>query len=290
MKPSFIFYKAFAWCVSRLPFRCLYILADILYFIFRHLTVYRQDIIRKNLERSFPEKSSGELKKISGAFYHNLADVAMEIIKLQHISPEVMKDRFVFENHELLLESFRNNKSSIVAIGHCGNWEWMGTALGLVTPQKGYGIVKPLTSQDFNAYMQRLRHRLNPDSTIPFKSAFSTMVRNRDHLSFNVIAGDQTPTRDEANYWITFLNQDTPFFQGIEKISRSLDMDVFFLDIRRTSRGRYCGHFSLITDRAKETADNEITVKYVRMLEEAIRNNPSNWLWSHRRWKHSRPA
>jgi KDO2-lipid IV(A) lauroyltransferase len=290
MNPFFIFYRAFAWCVSRLPFSILYALSDILSFIFRYVLCYRKEVIRINLERSFPEKSPGELKKISGEFYHNLADVTMEIIKLQHISPVEMKDRFVFENHELLLESFRKNKSSIIAVGHCGNWEWMGTALGLVTPQKGYAIVKPLTSKDFNEYMQRLRHRLNPESTIPFRSAFRVMVRNRDHLSFNVIAGDQTPTKDEANFWITFLNQDTPFFQGIEKISRSLDMDVFFLDIRRTGRGRYCGHFTLITDSPRETADNEITVKYVRMLEEAIRNNPPNWLWSHRRWKHSRSA
>jgi KDO2-lipid IV(A) lauroyltransferase len=36
------------------------------------------------------------------------------------------------------------------------------------------------------------------------------------------------------------------------------------------------------------TKDLEITESYIRMLETAIRNQPDNWLWSHRRWKFNR--
>lgn len=46
--------------------------------------------------------------------------------------------------------------------------------------------------------------------------------------------------------------------------------------------------FKLITDRARETADNEITEKYSRLMEESILRNPAFWLWTHRRWKHKR--
>ena len=31
-------------------------------------------------------------------------------------------------------------------------------------------------------------------------------------------------------------------------------------------------------------------LEYVRRMEEAIKDQPEYYLWSHRRWKHKRPA
>ena len=44
----------------------------------------------------------------------------------------------------------------------------------------------------------------------------------------------------------------------------------------------------IITERAGQTEENQITREYIKKLEAAIRKRPDNWLWSHRRWKHSR--
>jgi KDO2-lipid IV(A) lauroyltransferase len=275
--------------VSALPFWVLYLMSDLLSFILKYVVRYRKKVVIRNLQRSFPDKSLQERKKVLSSYYKNLADVTLEVIKLARITPHQLKRRFKFKNYELLHNSFSTGKSVIIATGHCGNWEWMGTALGLLTPQKGFALTKPLTDKNFNAHMEKLRHRLNPDSTIPFKSAFREMVRRKDIPSFYVIAADQTPTLDEANYWTRFLNQDTPFFLGIEKIARGLNTDVIFMDVHRTGRGKYCGEMQLISNSSVNTQDGEITEKYVQLLEKAIRKNPSNWLWSHRRWKHKRP-
>jgi KDO2-lipid IV(A) lauroyltransferase len=35
----------------------------------------------------------------------------------------------------------------------------------------------------------------------------------------------------------------------------------------------------------KETEHGFITKKYVELLEKQIVDDPSQWLWSHRRWK-----
>lgn len=85
---------------------------------------------------------------------------------------------------------------------------------------------------------------------------------------------------------MNFLNQDTGFFLGIEKIAKALDMNVIFIDIRREARGRYKGHLTMITDHPSEEPEFMITKKYIRSLEQAINQSPDNWLWSHRRWKH----
>ena len=225
-----------------------------------------------------------------GKYYRNLADITLEVIKLRSISPEILKKRIDFMGFEHLNDALVGGRSVIVAIGHCGNWEWIAQELGLVSQVKGYGIIKPLNNEYFNKYMESLRNRLNPKFTISFRHTFRTLIRHKQHgiTSFNILAADQTPHYDEINYWSNFLNQDTPFYLGIEKMAISLDFSVVFLDIHRTERGRYTGEFHLLTNDPRNTAEFEIMEKYIRMLESSINRDPDNWLWSHRRWKNKR--
>ncbi len=277
-----------AGLLARLPFRMLYGFSNGLAFLLHRVVRYRKSVVYTNLHNAFPEKSAREIRAIARQYYRNLGDIILEVIKLQQMKTAQLMDRFHFENMELLQNILGQNKSVILTIGHCGNWEWMGNTLGPMTTAKGYAVVKPLSDKRFQAYITRLRTRHNPESVIPFKETFRTLVRRKNDLTVNVFAADQTPTRDEINYWTTFLNQDTPFFMGIEKIARTLDMGVVFMEIIRVKRGHYVGRFHPVTESPKETGKYEITEKYVTLLEEAIRRNPDNWLWSHRRWKHKR--
>jgi len=254
----------------------------------RDILRYRRKIVYDNLGNSFPEKSETEIRKIANRFYQNLADVILETIKQENLSPHQYRKRFRFSNAEVYENILSKGKSVIVGIGHCGNWEWMGNALGLIIPVKGYAVVKPLSDPRFDNYITSLRNKTCDDSVIPFKEVFRTLVRLKNQRTITVFAADQTPTRGEINYWTEFLNQDTPFFLGIEKIAKSLDSGVVFLDLQRTGRGYYEGDFQLITDEPKNTKEFEITEKYVYLLQKAIRRHPDNWLWSHRRWKHKR--
>jgi Kdo2-lipid IVA lauroyltransferase/acyltransferase len=287
----FVLFKAFAWMVSRLPFPILYAFSSLVRFLLQYIIRYRRKVITENLVRSFPEKSQAEIRIIMNRYYRNLADIILEVIKLQGISPEELKKRFSFSGLEHLNNAFDNGRSVIVAIGHCGNWEWMGTVMGLLAPVRGFAIVKPLADKRFHKYLESLRHRFNPGSTIPFQYTYRTLIRNKkDMVTFNVFAADQTPTQAEINHWSTFMNQDTPFYIGVEKLAKSLDFSVVFIDILRVGRGKYIGDIQLITHKPKNTADLEITEKYIRLLENSIIRQPDNWLWSHRRWKFSRTS
>lgn len=275
--------------ISRLPFRQLYMFSGMVRIFLQYVIRYRRNTIIQNLSRSFPEKTPSEIKTIINSYYRNLADIIVEVIKLQRISPEELKERFSITGFEHLNHAFDNGRSVILAVGHCGNWEWTGAIFGILSPVRGFGIVKPLADKDFHKYMESLRHRFNPDGTIPLQHTYRAFVRNkREMVTVNTIAADQTPTRSEINYWTNFLNQDTPFYIGVEKLARSLDFSVVFIDTRRTGRGRYTCDIQLITHDPQQTAELEIIEKYIRLLEDSIRRNPDNWLWSHRRWKFER--
>jgi KDO2-lipid IV(A) lauroyltransferase len=289
MAVFFALFQVFSFITSRFPFPVMYFFADILKFTLQYIIRYRREVTLSNLRRSFPGKSNAEIKKIASDFYRNLAEVTLEVIKLESINKEALHKRFRFDGLEIMEEAFSKEKSVIVTIGHCGNWEWMGTALGLALPVKGFAIIKPLSEKRFHHYLESLRHRLNPGSTIDFQHTYRNLVRNQKSMvTFNVFAADQTPTRSDINHWSLFLNQDTAFFNGVEKLARSLDFTVVFMDIYRSGRGKYVGDIRLITDDPKSTAENEITEKYIHLLENAIISRPDNWLWSHRRWKFSR--
>lgn len=285
----FYLFKLFAWIVSRLPFPVLYLLSGFVRAFLQYILRYRRGTILSNLRRSFPEKTDSEIKEIMCRYYRNLGDIFLEVIKLQRINPEDLKQRASFTGFEHLNHAFENGRSVIVAIGHCGNWELLGTALMYIAPVKGFAVIKPLSDPKFHKYLESVRHRLNPGCTIPYQHTYRHFIRNqKEMVSFNVLAADQTPTRAEINYWINFLNQDTPFFMGVEKLARSLDFTVVYMDIQRRGRGVYHGDIQLITNEPKNTAEYEITDKYIRLLEESIRHQPDNWLWSHKRWKFNR--
>lgn len=285
----FWIFRILTGMAARLPFTVLYFISGIIRFILQYVIRYRRKIIIGNLTRSFPEKSEKEIRAITGKYYRNLSQIMVEVIKLERIKPEKLKSRFSFSGLDHMTDAFSKNRSVILAIGHCGNWEWMGTVLGQVLPEKGYAIVKPLSDQHFNGYMESLRHRINPNSTIPFQHTLRAMLKHsKEFVSFNVFAADQTPTKSDINYWSTFFHQDTPFFTGVEKLAKSLDFSVVFMDIKRTGKGFYHGDIHPVTHDPKQTAEHEITENYIRLLERAIRSQPDNWLWSHRRWKFSR--
>ena len=87
---------------------------------------------------------------------------------------------------------------------------------------------------------------------------------------------------------IIFLNQDTIFFDGGEKLALRCTLPVYFVKMSRLRRGRYEMSFELIYDGKEEVAEYEITQRYVRKLERMICECPELWMWSHRRWKHKR--
>jgi len=280
---------AIIWLVSKLPFPLLYLISDVLAFKLYYIFGYRKKVVFQNLRNSFPDKPEKEIKEIAKKFYRNFADIIIEVVKIRSISKSQLIKRIQFKNYDLIDDLYKKKKSIIVTIGHCGNWEWMTMVLEMISAYRVCAVVKPLSDPDFEKYLQKLRLKFNTNGRIiPFQSTFRTMVKQRHDLTINIFAGDQTPTKDEINYWTQFLNQETPVFLGIEKIAKSLDFAVVFFNIQRSKRGFYEIDISLIEENPQATEDNEITVKHVKMLENAIKKNPDNWLWSHRRWKHKR--
>jgi Kdo2-lipid IVA lauroyltransferase/acyltransferase len=98
---------------------------------------------------------------------------------------------------------------------------------------------------------------------------------------------DQSPVPEYA-YWTHFLNQETCFFNGYDKIARKKNYPVVLAYLIKVKRGKYIMKVELLSQNSSTLKENEITELYIRRLEQIITANPENWLWSHRRWKHKK--
>lgn len=283
-----IFHKLFylfVFLLKCLPWFILYGISDILAFVLYFIVGYRKKVVFENLKNSFPEKSSEEIKEIAHQYYRHMSDILVEAICEEKAMVDYQK-HFSIKNPEIIEDLYKRGKSLMLISGHLGNWEWLGIIFNRATSYNAKGVVKPLSSPFFNNYIGNLRKKYLYE-VIPFKQTFRVILADRNQQFAYMLAVDQTPHRDEIRYWINFLHQPTPVFQGTEKMAKAVDMPVVFANLYRVKRGVYEMELTLVTDTPKLCGENEITEKHVALLENAINKRPYNWLWSHRRWKYS---
>src|SRR5579863_5711387 len=260
----------FLYLLSLLPFWLLYIISDILFFILYHLVGYRRKVVQENLLNSFPEKSDEERRSIEKKYFKYMADLMLETIKSVSMSEKQVHRRMVCTNPELMEHYFNQGKSIIAAAGHYGNWELACLTFGFLTDKKRLVVYKPQSSEVFTDFFNRTRSRFGT-TMISMKQTLRKMIEYKNELTFLVLAADQTPARNEALYFTTFLNQPTAVFIGVEKLSTLRDCVVIFYRIDLVKRGHYAYTFVPLVENPKETKPFEITKIQVSYLESLIR-------------------
>lgn len=278
---------------SLLPLSMLYAIADyLIYPLVRYVARYRLKLVRKNMRLSFPEKSESELNDLVNAFYHHFADILVEIIHGYRASDEEMRQRVVFENMDVLEDLARKKHGVIAYLGHVGNWEWIAD-VGKQFADKSiveYNVYRKQKNANADKVMLLLRSKRGGEC-VEKNQLLRKLVqlRHADHPFVIGLIADQKPSPRNAHTWTTFLNQDTAFLDGGEVLSRKFNLGVVYANIISPQRGYYRIYFEVITDNPNSLPENEITLSYARLIEANIRQQPARWLWTHNRWKWSKP-
>ena len=125
---------------------------------------------------------------------------------------------------------------------------------------------------------------------IAMNKTLREMVRYRKEGQPVVIGyiSDQVPMWQNIHHWCNFLHHDTPVLTGTERIARSMNHAVFYMEVSRVKRGYYEVEFKLVTREPDKMPEYAVTDRYFQLLEDTIRKRPELWLWSHNRWKRTR--
>lgn len=279
---------AFLWLLTLPPLRVLYIISDALFFINYYFIKYRKKVVIENLRNAFPDKSEKEIDKIARSFYHHLSDFLIESVKSIHLTKKQADKHMTFKNISLLDELYHQGKDIALISGHYGNWEWANN-LPTKIKHKAITIYHPLNNKISDKLINDQRSKFGMimvPMNMVLREAVNHMQRNERIAIWYL--GDQRPPKNNK-FWTLFLNQDTAFYLGAEKMAVKYNQAVVFMDIQKVKRGFYEMEFRLLFKDGANTCEFEITKTQAKVLEEIIRNKPEYWLWSHRRWKHKRP-
>lgn len=275
---------AFFYLVSLLPMRVLYFFSDGMFVIVYYIIGYRRKVVMENLQLVFPEKTEAERHAIEKKFFRNMIDSFIETFKLLSASSEFLQKR-VSANWEILLPLQKTGKSCQLHLGHTFNWEWGHQALQMHTGFQVLVVYGPLSSKAFERLLLKIRTKFG-SAFIPASNMKESIRNYKDTQYLLGLVADQSPGNFTQAYWLNFLNQPTGFVPGPEKGARNLDIPVLFASIYKKGRGHYHSELTIATENPTQLKEGELTVMYARFLEDAIRQHPENWLWSHRRWKH----
>ncbi len=278
-------YRIILRIISYLPIWILYFFSDLLYLIIYKILRYRLNIVKKNINNCFPEKSNKDKKLIEKKFYKHLCDIIMEVIKSFSISKDEINKRVIFKNIDLF-HKYKND-SIILAVSHYGNWELGLQAISINVNQKMIGVYKKFNNQLFNILIKKNRER-NGSVLVEIKEIYRYLLKNIDTPKIIGLLADQSPEKNNSNYWKEFMLQETIVYNGPEKISNKFNYPVLFCSMKKVKRGKYEVYIEELYTKSSKIKKDDITSIYLRKVEKAIKENPEFYLWSHNRWKHTR--
>jgi KDO2-lipid IV(A) lauroyltransferase len=270
--------------LASVPLPVLYGLATAIGWLAFRVVPYREALVKKHLTLAFPEKDTAAIRDIMRRYYAGFADMLVEIIKSAKMPAEEIRRRVRINNLPELRALLAKGQSVLLVAAHQCNWEWMLLAMSVELEYPVDAAYKPLVDPWAEREMKKVRSRFG-SRLVPAKELLPDMLQRRAITRAVAMVADQEPTTSEHKHWTRFLNRDTAFYMGPEQISRATRLPVFFILMRRVSRGHYEMGFELLSTPGEKLAPGELTERYARRVEKQIREAPADWPWSHKRWK-----
>lgn len=276
-----------------LPLGAMYLFSDIVYVILYYVVRYRRKVVLSNLTQCFPDKDAAQLHKIMRRFYRNFADYIFETVKLLHISDKTIRRRMTFSNVAIMDDAVAAGRDVVVYFSHIGNWEWAPSVRLWSREAHNVSVVfgqiyRPLRNKVFDRLMLRIRSRFDTDS-IPKNIALRRLVGIvRADIRFVVgFMSDQKPSHGDPERVVKFFGRPTAVITGTETLASRMGCTAVYWHFEKKSRGHYHINVVPMSENASAQAPGTLTAMYFRLLQQNITEQPSLWLWTHKRWKTS---
>jgi Kdo2-lipid IVA lauroyltransferase/acyltransferase len=272
------------YIISLFPLRVLYLLSDFAYLIIYYIIGYRKEVVMNNLAIAFPQKTTTEHRNIARKFYRNLTDTFIESIKMISIRPKELARRGHCDV-DALNKLIKEGRNIHIMVGHQFNWEFANLMYARILKIPFVGIYMPVSNKIVDRIFVKSRSRYGSQlvSTREFRYKMHHTFKQQFVLA---LAADQNPGLPKKAFWLNFFGKPAPFVTGPGKGAVKNNTAVVYVAFTRKTRGHYSFKAIPLTENGADHSPEELTLLYKNALEESIRKDPSNYLWSHRRWRH----
>lgn len=248
----------------------------------------RRRIAISNVEKSWasigPSRDRSP-KTIVEESFRNLGRSFVEILKIFYGRGDGLVRRTTVIGMENLENARAKGKGVIFITGHCGNWE----LLAMTSSFRGIPlavVARPLNNPYLNNLLEKARARYG-NRVIYKRGALRQIISTLKRGGGIGILMDQSVLPSEG-YVIDFLGRGAWTTKMPALLARKTGAPVIPAFVRRTGEGHEITIYPEVKLSSNDILDDalkEDTRTFSGFIENYIRDNPSQWLWLHRRWK-----
>lgn len=255
-------------------------------FIGPHLSVSR--IADENLRRAMPALDETARRKVIRGVWNNLGRTTAE---LPHMKAALQRNvagvGWELQAGDWLAEIQANHTQVLFFSGHIGNWEMIlpiASALGL--------NVAGFYRAPSNANVDRMVQRLRTDALGPGVSMFPKGARGAraalGHVARGGSLGFLVDQKMNDGIAVPFFDRPAMTAPALAQFAIRLGCPVIPIRVLRLGPARFrliCDPpLPIVRQPADRNAVYTLTCQMNDTLERWIREDPSSWLWMHRRW------
>lgn len=242
-------------------------------------------VAKENLARAFPELKPQEVQALALENFRRIGEAYACAIRTPGMAPKELLERIEFVGLDDLLQS--GAERLVVATGHFGGFDLLAHVQGhwpewhLATTYRAQGFA-PL-----NTALQRLRD-LTGVQFIERHNAVQA-VSELFNQSKSILALFSDQHGGGKGLWLPFLGRDCSCSPAPAVIALRYKALLTMAICYRTDLARWRIEVGPVIpthdEHGQERSLEDITLEIHRQYEIAVRRDPANWFWVHRRWK-----
>ncbi len=241
-----------------------------------------------NLRASFPEKSQQWIWETGRRSFEHIAMLAIDILFTPRLVKKYNRHNYSrYKNVERVKWLMQGGRGLLMVAGHYSNFEIMGYILGLFGFNV-YSIARPLDNKFINKYLYDVRRRVG-QRIIDKKGAAELMGEVASRGATLCFIADQDAGR--KGVFVDFFGRKASTYKSIGLIAITNNIPIGVGYSRRVDNRFYfeIGVNRIIFPEEWADKDNPLewtTAEYTKAIEKFVREEPSQYWWLHRRWKH----
>jgi KDO2-lipid IV(A) lauroyltransferase len=248
----------------------------------------RKRLVLDNLRHAFPEKNENELNEIARGSYRNLFTAYFEILYLDKLTEDQIRRYISFPEIEKYKSYLKAGKGLIILTGHYANWELCALTIPVLVPEKYTVVFQKQRNPYINDFISAMRSRFGTKLVVMERALRESLRALSNNETVALIADQSGP---ESGIYANFFGRPASTHQGPVVFQLRSGAPMIMLMLIREGLEKFRIEMEEIDTTNLTGTDEEkmkeLTQRHVSILEKYIRLHPEQWLWMHKRWKHT---
>ena len=287
-KIEYALFKLLQWVLTQMPFKSVQRLGAGLGLAGYYVSSSRRAVALDNLRHAFPDQSHAELQAIAKRSFMNYGSTLMEFFWIPALKEPMLDEIFHPSQFSLMVEAAGRGKGGVFLTGHIGNWELLALASSRFTKGHFTIIVQTQSNKLFDEEINRNRTKFG-NRVVPMGISIREILKTLQQGGMIAIAGDQSGAKEGV--YVDFFGRSVATHQGPAVFALKCRVPLLLALTFRRPDGSFDAEIQEIPvgDLQEYSEANvlELTRRHTAALEAAIRRQPEQWLWMHRRWKNT---